>query len=95
MLNFADNTIRILNGLLVKACPVEGLNVSDNKMIFSGDYRKAEEGEAIKLEYCDKVEIKDNLAKGVHPQTTDTGQVTVGKNTGFEAQEKNLKSATK
>ncbi|MDF7825549.1 right-handed parallel beta-helix repeat-containing protein [Pontiellaceae bacterium B12227] len=86
-IDFVDNTIKSFNGLMVKACSVEGLKISGNRMIFSEDYPQADEGDAIKLEYCDKVTISKNTADGfdslVISQTADTENVKIKKNAGF------------
>ncbi|VGO20479.1 right-handed parallel beta-helix repeat-containing protein [Pontiella sulfatireligans] len=90
-IDFVDNTIKSFNGLLVKACSVKGLNISGNKMVFSTDYPKADEGEAIVLEYCDDVTIKKNKAAGFDnplevSKTADTSNVKIERNPGFKSQ---------
>ncbi|QBG46664.1 right-handed parallel beta-helix repeat-containing protein [Verrucomicrobia bacterium S94] len=99
-ITFENNTIRSFNGHLVEARSVDGLRILNNKLIYSDDYPKAEEGETIKLEYCSNVEISGNTATGFdHPiiitKTADTENLIVGQNKGFEAQVKGEMTAKK
>ena len=92
-INFEDNTIKSFNGLLAKACSVEGLKISGNTMEFSKDYPVAEEGDAIVLEYCDNVVIEKNTAKGFPKslrvsQSPCTTNVKCVANKGFDAASK-------
>ncbi|MDZ8117455.1 right-handed parallel beta-helix repeat-containing protein [Pontiella agarivorans] len=88
-ITFENNTVRSFNGHLVEARSVDGLKILNNKLIYSDDYPKAEEGETIELEYCNNVEISGNSASGFdHPitiKTEDTENLTIGKNKGFTA----------
>jgi hypothetical protein len=87
-IQFINNTIRSFNGHMVKARSVRDLEISDNKMVISKDYPKADEGPAIDLEYCDNVRIMNNTAVGFDGkletvQSGDTTRVKSRNNLGF------------
>ncbi len=98
-IRFIDNLIESFNGNLVEARSVEGLVVSGNTMVFSPSYPETEEGPAINLDYCDNVAIGNNLAKGFeHPlriARTDSENLDIGMNRGFDASVQPLRAVAK
>ena len=85
---FVNNKIKSFNGLLVKACSVEGLHIQGNTMEFSSDYPKTDEGPAVDLEYCKGVVITDNDVSGFKKpleivNSRDTENLIVSGNTGL------------
>lgn len=88
-IRFENNKIKSFNGLMVKACSVQGLIISGNTIELSKDYPRTEEGPAIALEYCDDVVIKDNTSIGFKAlsieSSNDVQQIQFENNEGFTA----------
>ncbi|MFG0286540.1 MAG: sulfatase-like hydrolase/transferase [Rhodopirellula sp. JB044] len=63
-IKFTGNTLKSFNGLIANARSVQGLEISNNKILFSEDYPAVDVGEAVVLEYCDDVAIHDNWVSG-------------------------------
>ena len=99
-ITFENNIVKSFNGHLVEARSVDGLKIINNKLIYCDDYPKTDEGETIKLEYCDNVLVEGNRAEGFDKpilitKTDDTERLVVGKNEGFKAQVQGAKTARK
>ncbi|MCM2374342.1 sulfatase-like hydrolase/transferase [Aporhodopirellula aestuarii] len=87
-ISFTGNTLKSFNGLIASAKSVQGLEISGNKIEFSTDYPTVDVGEAIVLEYCDDVTIRDNKVIGFDHElkvnvSSDTTNVSISKNDGL------------
>ncbi|WP_236624917.1 sulfatase-like hydrolase/transferase [Rhodopirellula sp. SWK7] len=87
-IHFTGNTLKSFNGLIANARSVKGLNISGNTIEFSNDYPPVDVGDAIVLEYCDDVTIRDNKVLGFDQELTvdassDTTNLSIENNVGL------------
>ena len=90
-INFVNNTVKSFSGHMVFARSVKGLNIAGNTLEFSTDYPAVSDFASIDLHYCDEVVIKDNRIKGFDrpvkiTRSSDSTNVTINRNDGFETQ---------
>jgi hypothetical protein len=63
-IRFSNNRIRSFNGRILKALSVEHLVFENNRIEHSSDYPMTQSPVAIQLDYCHKVEVKENQVTG-------------------------------